>query len=893
MKKTSTKKESEAEINELIEIASNHTVKAIELEKLENKIDIFCKKSLEEIGFKTQISLLKVYKKQKNSDKFEALAEKLVENATKLNEIDNLGSLYRELSVLNRSRGDYPRSLDYITKSIEIYLQTGNAVKYAISLNSLGNYHLELGEYSQALANYYKAFENIKSDGNSEAYHVIKHSLALVYLTLNYYNKAKELYSQDLEILKEEKNYERYVTCLIGISDVYLEESRGKLAYKYAKLAVEYIEPTGFDRKKASAYLCLGNSLIAFEKYDEALNYFEKARVILEKIEQVNDLLKLEHSIGALYLTLKEYDKAIYHLEISKEIAVHIKQNFELRKIYNALYKSYEGANQRDEAYLNLKNLTILNETMFNFALQAKVNDVQTNFELEKKELEFNKEREVNEYKNNLFSYITHEFRTPLTLINTPIEMMKNENDINVIKARMVGVTAHVAHMQHLLDQLLDINKIEEGKMPVLKKAGNINPLLWHVVHLYEPEMSDKNIDFVYNMPRKNIQAYFDTDKIEKIINNLLSNALKYTSEGGKIIFNADFDKTSSNLILEIMDNGIGIDLKYQEEIFNKYYRIPNNKDVKGSGLGLSFVKELVLLLGGDIQLESERKKGSKFTVIIPIERLEKSIKHSNSNANKANQGEKQESILIVEDNYEIQKLLKEVFTDKYKVYTADHGKDAIQKIAKHVPDVVLSDIKMPLMSGIELCEFIKKDKSLNHIPVILLTAKSAVHDKIEGLESGADAYITKPFNILELMQTIETTLAQRKKIMERFSSNPFHTNADDMMSSDRVFMEKVTTFILENMENESLSVNDLAKHLNVSRFTLIRKFKKINDATPNTYIQKVRLEKAKELIKNKVANVTEIAFKVGFGSTTYFSYSFKKEFGISPKEYYQSSEKN
>jgi DNA-binding response OmpR family regulator/anti-sigma regulatory factor (Ser/Thr protein kinase) len=412
------------------------------------------------------------------------------------------------------------------------------------------------------------------------------------------------------------------------------------------------------------------------------------------------------------------------------------------------------------------------------------------------------------------------------------------------------------------------------------------------MIHLFEPEMHDKGINFTYHLPKKTIQGYFDTDKIEKIISNLLSNALKFTQNSGNIEFSADINHDVLTVVIK--DNGLGIAPEYQEHVFDKFYRIPTTKDVKGSGLGLSFVKELVSLLHGEIKLESEQKKGSKFTITLPIERIEK-LKKAVKTAQESNSAmnTKKNSILIVEDNLEIQKLLREVLQETYKIYTADHGRDAIAKIKKHIPDIVVSDIMMPLMNGIELCNFIKQDENLNHTPVILLTAKTQVNDKLLGLESGADAYITKPFNIEELSKTISNMLEQRKKILDKFSSNILKLSDEDLVSSDHVFLYQAKEFILTNLENENLSVNDLSKHLNVSRFTLIRRFKKVNNSTPNFYIQKIRLEKAKELIKNKVANVTEIAFKVGFSSTTYFSYSFKKEFGLTPKEYFNQSEKS
>ena len=871
------------------ELYLNKHLKDDDIKLFEKILNPFLLKETESNKIKILIFFYNVYRKYNLIEKFEQNVQVILPMLLKRREYERLGKVYQDLGIHYRILGNYSLSLEYIRKSLDIYERSGESIKIGDLLNSLGNYYYEIGEFSLAIEHYHKALENLKLYQNSEEYHVAKGNLAELYKSLNYFQKAKDLLTRDIENLKLENNFFHYAKSLQGISEIYLEEGRNKLAYKYCKQAIENWEKVDSPLHMSSVYATLGSILSRFEKYDEAIEYYEKSKAILEKFSYRYEIIKLQYLFGTTYLDLKNYKKAVNHLEEAEEIALKINQRIELRRIYNSLYKAYEGAGNNAKAYETIKKLTHLNDTMFNFSLQAKVNEVQVNFELEKKEIEYSKEREINEYKNNLFSYITHEFRTPLTLINTPLEMLADETDIRVIKTKISSITTNVVHMQHLLDQLLDINKIEEGKMPILKKAGSINPLLWHVIHLFEPEMSDRNIDFSYNMPKKNIQAYFDTDKIEKIISNLLSNAIKYSKEGGKIQFNANYDK--SNLILEVKDNGIGIDKKYQGEIFNKFYRIPSTSDVKGSGLGLSFVKELVTLLKGTIELESTPNQGTKFTVILPIERIEKHIKEEKIIDEDDSTKPKLRTLLIVEDNYEILKLLREVFSDHYKVYTADHGRDAIQKIKKNIPDLVISDIMMPLMNGIELCQYIKQDDDLNHIPVILLTAKSQVSDRIEGLESGADAYLTKPFNINELKQTVESILNQRKKIMDRFSSNVLKINNEELTSADSVFIKIATEFVLNNIENENLSVNDLARHLNMSRFTLIRKFKKINDSTPNFFIQKIRLEKAKELIKNKVANVTEIAFKVGFGSTTYFSYSFKKEFGMTPKEFYHAED--
>lgn len=821
---------------------------------------------------------------------FEELIEIVLPIRIENKEYNWVGAIYKDLSYIKRLQGDYETSFECIFNSLENYTKFGEPIRIAGALNSIGNFYLDTGELNHALEYYHKAYENIKLFSENDNYYVIKGNLANIYLTLNYFNKAKQLYIEDLDRLKENNLHDRYATALLGISQIYKEESRPKLAFKYARLSVESYEKSTDQVGYATAISALGSIYGDFEKYEEALAHYKKAKEILEKIQYKLELLKLHNMMGETYLKMGDAKQAIENLELAKSMALEIKQNFELRKIYDNLYQAYDKNKEKLKAYEVLKELTQLNSSLFNFSLQAKVNEVQVNFELEKKELEYTKEREINEYKNNLFSYLTHEFRTPLTLINTPLEMLKNETDVDTIRSKMANVSTHVQHMQHLLNQLLDINKIEEGKMPVMKKAGTINPLLWHMIHLFEPEIHDKGINFIYHLPKKNVQGYFDTDKIEKIISNLLSNALKFSEEGGTIEFKAEIDH--DQLIIIIKDNGLGIAKEHQDNIFNKFYRIPTSKNVKGSGLGLSFVKELVQLLNGDIQLDSDVHKGAKFTITLPIERIEKIKKQEKTSQDLAESNlHKKNSILIVEDNLEIQKLLREVFQDTYKVYTADHGRDAVAKIKKHIPDIVVSDIMMPLMNGIELCNYIKQDDNLNHTPVILLTAKTQVNDKLQGLESGADAYITKPFNVEELSKTVSNMLEQRKKILDKFSNNILKMNDEELVSSDRVFLHQAKEFVLNHIEDENLSVNDLAKHLNVSRFTLIRKFKKVNNSTPNFYIQKIRLEKAKELIKNKVANVTEIAFKVGFSSTTYFSYSFKKEFGVSPKEFFNQSE--
>ena len=804
--------------------------------------------------------------------------------------LEELGQLYKKLSILHRIKGEYEMALDFINKSYETFEFTGNSYNLSAALNSKANIHLEQGEYSLALKNYHKSYELVKHLGKTDMYYLSKHNLAGIYFTLNFFDKALELYKQDFEIVKAEKNYDRCAAILQGIAEIYSEEDRLILALKYAKRAIEYWSMTNNIRGKANAYTAYGSILTKIEKYDEAIAHIEQSIEICESYQHKRGLLQAYYQLGNTYFLIKKYEKAIKYLEDARFLAQQINLNIELKKIYSILYKAYEFVNRNEDAYITMRELVALNENYFNLNLQAKVNEVQTNFELDKKELEYYKERELSEYKNNLFSYITHEFRTPLTLIKTPIELIKsNPSEAKNIHEHTQMIENQMDKMEKLLIQMLEINKLQEGKMPINKKIGGILSMLKNTVNSFENEIQTKKIHFIHKLPKKEIHLLYDEDKVEKIIINLLSNALKYTPNLGRIYMEVSYSEQI--LQIKIADNGIGIPEMYQEDIFNKFYRIPSEKNITGTGLGLSFVKELVELMHGTIEVESEIEQGATFTVRLPLERIQKLKANEEDTKSTVETETKKSNVLLVEDNYEVLKLLQSIFKEDYKVSTAMNGKDALKSINKSMPDLIISDVMMPLMSGIELCNTLKKDSKFSHIPIILLSAKSQLYDKLEGLESGADAYLTKPFSLEEIKKTVSNLILQRKTIIDKFSKTIAAFSDENMVSHEILILQKASEFILENIENEDLSVNDLANHLNMSRFTLIRRFKSINNMTPNVYIQKIRLEKAKEMIKNKVASMSEIAFKVGFASSTYFTSSFKKEFGITPKDFLHLSD--
>jgi signal transduction histidine kinase/DNA-binding response OmpR family regulator len=792
------------------------------------------------------------------------------------------------LSVIYRKYGDYEKAVTYIQDAITYYTANNNQFKLAILYNTYANIYWDTNDYSKALEYYYKAYQFIQSQPNSDLYFLIKENLAGLYILLNYFDKAKNLYLANYDQLVKEKKYGRIGEALQGIAEIYLLQGNNFLAYKYGKRAMENWSKAEDKIGFAYAMSTFGNVLSKHHRFLEAVSYFEQSNAIFNELIIKKGLVRNFQFMGATYYEMQRYKESIENLEKAEKMASDMKLNYELKNIYSVLYKAYEKNGEESKAYQTIKSLYELNDRFFNLSLQVKVNEIQTNFELEKKELEYQNERNINEYKNNLFSYLTHEFRTPLTLIKTPLELIENETNPERIKERIKDASLQIVHMQNLVNQLLDINKLEEGKMPIVYKVGSVVPLMWSIIRSYENQMKDKSIAFEYSMPSKDIQGYFDEDKLEKIVNNLLGNAIKYTHEHGKIILQVSFK--SNSLVINVKDDGVGIPKAFQKEVFNKFFRIPSSINAKGSGIGLSFVKEIVELMEGSIVLNSEEGEGAEFIVEIPFKRLYETKKPKDSDIAVSKEVSlpviKKPRMLIVEDNVEIQKLIKEIFIDQFQIYTAKNGVEGLSETNRVKPDVIITDLMMPKMDGIEMLKNLKEDVRSKNIPVLILSAKSQIYDKIQGLEYGAEAYITKPFHVNEIKTSVESILNNRKKLMIEYSENPLIANQENMISMDKVLLNEITDYIHQHLSNENLSVVELANHLNMSRYTLIRKMKRIIDQSPNNFIQKVRLEKAKEMLKNKVASISEIAYKVGFASTTYFTYSFKKEFNVTPKEF-------
>lgn len=538
---------------------------------------------------------------------------------------------------------------------------------------------------------------------------------------------------------------------------------------------------------------------------------------------------------------------------------------------------------------------------------------------------------ELNKKKLQFFTNISHEFRTPLTLIINPIKDIINNKDLNLpqgVKNKHAIIYKNTNRLYRLINELMDLRKLEFNKMIVRAKEINLIKFTQNIASYFQEEANNKNILISVDSDIPDIPIWADQKMLEKIIFNLLSNAIKATPKGGAInieLFSNDklyvlplLNKNKPVKAIEIIisDTGSGLKKEEVEKIFERFYQVENqNKSyIGGTGIGLEVVKNFMQLHKGDIRVESKVGSGTTFRLLFPIgndhydsdqiileeEKRDTSkedfilIKSSKLNTiSKENDDTtRTKTVLVVEDNVELVDYLKSELSTDYKVYTATQGKDGI-KIAKEIlPDVIITDVVMPEMDGFEFCKAIKLNASTSHIPLLMLTARTTIENRIEGIENGADAYMVKPFDLKLLKLRISQLITSRQLIFDKYFSAISGTeNIVNSSSIDKEFIQKLLDYINDNISDSNLSVEELASQLKLSRSQLYRKIKTLTGQTVNEFIRRIRLERAKQILEAGSANISEACFNVGFSSPSYFSKCFKAHFGVLPSEIETSKE--
>ena len=549
---------------------------------------------------------------------------------------------------------------------------------------------------------------------------------------------------------------------------------------------------------------------------------------------------------------------------------------------------------------------------------------------LELEQLEIQKLHEMDLLKMQFFANVSHEFRTPLTLIIGPIERLIHDVKDELQQVQLGVVNRNAKRLLRMINQLMDFRKIEEAKLDLNLTKNDVVLFVKDIVDTFNQDAVQRNIDFTFKSSHPSFYAWFDTDKLDKIIFNLLSNAFKYTRDNGKITISLDINGASvrepaperargeaeienRTLTMSIKDSGIGIEKDAQKRIFDRFYQAKNPLTSQGTGIGLSLTNELVKLHQGRIKVESEPGRGSEFTVVLPLwldeaelPRLSHVVERNRPDGIQERKVVVQEKsvgsvkeerqkrglpkILVIEDNADMRLFINNEFKDSYNVCEARDGIIGIQKAYEEIPDAIICDVMMPGKDGYEVCRTLKNDERTSHIPIVMLTAKGSEQHTIEGFESGADEYVAKPFSAAVLKARIKNLIEARISLRRKFMREPFAGLAEILPSKiDEKLFQKVYSIVEKNLNKREFDVNDFASEIGMSRTQLYRKIRALSGEPPKEFVRVIRLKKAAELLVTTDSNVSEIAYSVGFSSLSYFTTAFSDYFRMSPTKFRQN----
>ncbi|HEY3430589.1 MAG TPA: response regulator, partial [Cyclobacteriaceae bacterium] len=784
--------------------------------------------------------------------------------------------------------------------------------------------------------------------------------LGLVYNELTDYKTAEEFTKKGLDLALAIGHTEGIARACNTLGNHYRRRNDGKGALHYYQMGLGHLEGK---KNISTKNLLLNNIALYYINLDiereKTKQYLDEALQIAVAFENKSAEILTHNRMGAFYSNLKEFSIAEEHFLKAEKMSIELGTS--LLEVYKGITEMKTKAGRHQEAQRYQIKYLKLKDSLFSLDKARQVAEMETRFETEKKEQQIkileqeaviqniwrniligggflvmlvsyyifrlqrsrsrktkqlletqellnDKLKEVDRIKSAFFANISHEFRTPLTLILVPLEE-EIKNKTGEEKQTLLLMKRNASRLLELVNQLLDLSRLEAGKMELHLERGDISSLLKIIAASFDSLAQHKEINFKKAIEVNSENSWFDSDKVEKIVTNLLANAFKFTPVHGTVSFEAKVknDNVQDILTLVVSDTGKGMSPQEQELIFTSFYRA-NEGEVEGTGLGLSLVKELIKFYGGAINLKSEVNKGSTFTVELPLNKeafplLQQDVTTSPSliqDSTVASSEDDQEeltehdtlqdgkdTILVVEDNVELRNYISSILEKEFMVLMAGDGKEALEFAIQFIPNLIVSDLMMPVMDGLQLTEKIKEDERTSHIPIILLTARNDQSSRLEGLKTGADDYLTKPFSKDELVIRIQNLIHQRKLLAERFRERilvPI-TSAQEVSLDDK-FLQRIRLITEAHMSDASFSVEQLAEQAHLNRTQLLRKLKSLTGLSPNDFIKDLRLKKAADMIRQRTDTITQIGYAVGFNDQSYFSKCFKKQFGITPKEF-------
>ena len=815
---------------------------------------------------------------------------------TELNDSNSISKIYNAIGNMYSSQKQFEKALKYHNQSLEINKQLKFKLGISVNYNNIGNILKKTGDYQKAIDYYNKSLAIKKSIGDSIGFAIALTNIALCYSETGEYQKAIEHQKKALAFFEKIGNKNRIAISLINLGYNYLKNKDYKQALHFATQGLDLSNDIGNKNTITEAYHILSMANAELGNNKKALEQYKLFKAYNDSVSNAEKVMLISEMESKFKIADKERQIATLNAERQK-------QELEIQK--KNIQKSI------------LIGLVIIILIFIIFLYNAFKNRKKLNKEL----------KLLNETKSKFFANLSHEFRTPLTLILGPLEKL-NEHMNTGDKELVNTMRRNATRLLFLNNQLLELSRIESGTLKLNVSKGNITDALKGMVMSFQSFAENKNIRYIYSFPGDNLYAYFDIDKLEKIVFNILSNAFKFTQSGGTVTFSASIIKQTSGkkpktikttgdlLKISIIDTGKGIPKESLNQIFNRFYQIDysHSRGFEGAGLGLSLTKELVEIHHGKLEVTSKVNTGSEFIVYLPLEKTaydkaeiishkSESISGSDiqpfinlpnagivnrENVRQPDSGQiKNESVLIVEDNDDMRAYISDCLSEYYVILEAPDGNTGFQTAVKEYPDLIITDLMMPGTDGLELCKKIKADERISHIPVIILTALTEVKNKIAGLKTGADDYMAKPFNRKELIARVTNLIRQRETLRLRFKREILlEPEKIAVTSTDEKFLSKIISIIEKEIANPDLTVDLLAQKAALSRSQLHRKIKALTDQSTTQFIRTIRMKRAAQLFRQHYGSIAETVYAVGFNSLSYFTKCFHRQFGISPKDF-------
>lgn len=847
-------------------------------------------------------------------------------------------------------RGDYKNALRFHEKGLQVFIDSNYVLGMAKSYGAVGDVYSQMREYAKGMENYVKSAEKGKTLDDLNIYGVTLSNMGMLFIKMENYKSATTYLTESDSIftILNNENGRAYVQYTLG--QIYMETGPYDKAIAYTESALKTYEKLGRKNEAGHVLYNLGTIYWRQDKFKESLAAFKKKLDISIWMKDSVSMSSTHKAIGDCYLKLNDITSAKKQYLVALDIADLLQNDRRKLDIYAALSDLYALEKDYKKAFENERNYGITKNRITTKekgdiaeeieakyqneqkakenALLAKDNDLQA-LKLKQRINERNvliafallalilglllynqfrikqkankKLQELDRLKSNFFTNISHEFRTPLTLIKGPIEQLEQNPEEQLSTENVKMIRRNANRLLKLVNQLLELSKADEGSLHLEATEGDVYKCLRAVTSSFNSHAAQRHIDYRVSIPKTVLWTSFDRDKLEIIIYNLLSNAFKFSEDTS--VITCDVGYTDHNLNIEVSDSGKGIPKEQLPMIFDRFYQVENglSKEGEGSGIGLSIAKTFVDLMDGTITVSSEINKGTYFTIQLPMEEIKTRTskadvvevspqRTTSKNTYTLSKTDDRDLpiILLIEDNEDMRHFISEQLIENYKIRQALNGEEGFLKAVANPPDLIITDLMMPKMDGMELCHKLKSNLATSHVPIIMLTAKAGMVNKIEGLETGADDYLTKPFNAKELQVRAKNLIEQRKQLRELFSNIQLKIDPKNVTvtSVDHQFLQDLLNLLEDKFSEPDFGVPQMQDALAMSKTQLHRKLKALTNEAPGELLRNFRLKRAAQLLSQDADNVTQIAYSVGFNNLSYFAKCFKEVYGVSPSSY-------